>query len=134
VVEVVLNGFLLDSIRHKSSANGSNSQHNCLGLGLSDYDGHLHLWWCFRCPPQPRRDHGDSQVDTETHSELDKHTQALGESLTVVRTNDGPLENRDLGATLDALLDIPELEKAGFPEDLHALVQELEYPSCTVDT
>ncbi|KAJ5855164.1 Major intrinsic protein [Penicillium rubens] len=37
----------------------------------------------------------------------------------------GQLENRDLGATLDALLDIPELEKAGFPEDLHALVQEL---------
>jgi aquaglyceroporin related protein len=35
------------------------------------------------------------------------------------------LENQDLGATLDALLDIPELEKAGYPEDLHPLVQEL---------
>ncbi|CAG7947288.1 unnamed protein product [Penicillium nalgiovense] len=35
------------------------------------------------------------------------------------------LENQDLGATLDALLDVPELEKAGYPEDLHPLVQEL---------
>ncbi|CAG8897063.1 unnamed protein product [Penicillium egyptiacum] len=38
---------------------------------------------------------------------------------------DGQLGNQDLGARLDALLDIPELEKAGYPEDLHPLVQEL---------
>ncbi|KAJ5505130.1 Major intrinsic protein [Penicillium fimorum] len=35
------------------------------------------------------------------------------------------LWNQDLSARLDELLDIPELEKAGYPEDLHPLVQEL---------
>ncbi|CAG8011311.1 unnamed protein product [Penicillium salamii] len=34
-------------------------------------------------------------------------------------------ENVDLGQRLDELLDAPELEKAGYPEDLHPLVQEL---------
>jgi aquaglyceroporin related protein len=34
-------------------------------------------------------------------------------------------ENIDLGQRLDGLLDAPELEKAGYPEDLHPLVQEL---------
>ncbi|KAJ5822433.1 Major intrinsic protein [Penicillium robsamsonii] len=38
---------------------------------------------------------------------------------------DNPLENQGLSARLDKLLDIPELEKAGYPEDLHPLVQEL---------
>ncbi|KAJ5780134.1 hypothetical protein N7457_005294 [Penicillium paradoxum] len=31
----------------------------------------------------------------------------------------------DMGARLDVLLDVPELEKASYPEDLHPLVQEL---------
>lgn len=34
-------------------------------------------------------------------------------------------ENEDLGQRLDDLLDSSELEKAGYPEDLHPLVQEL---------
>jgi aquaglyceroporin related protein len=34
-------------------------------------------------------------------------------------------EDHDLGQRLDDLLDAPELEKAGYPEDLHPLVQEL---------
>ncbi|KXG49504.1 Major intrinsic protein [Penicillium griseofulvum] len=38
---------------------------------------------------------------------------------------DDHLANQDLGARLDELLDIPELEKAGYPEDLHPLVEEL---------
>jgi aquaglyceroporin related protein len=38
---------------------------------------------------------------------------------------DDHLASQDLGARLDELLDIPELEKAGYPEDLHPLVEEL---------
>ncbi|KAJ5173525.1 Major intrinsic protein [Penicillium coprophilum] len=34
-------------------------------------------------------------------------------------------ENEDLGARLDDILELPELEKGGYPEDLHPLVQEL---------
>lgn len=38
---------------------------------------------------------------------------------------DDQLGIQDPGTRLDALLDIPELEKAGYPDDLHPLVQEL---------
>jgi aquaglyceroporin related protein len=39
--------------------------------------------------------------------------------------NGGPPKSQDLGARLDELLDVPELEKAGYPEDLHPLVEKL---------